>query len=257
MLNIIVCIKSVPGNIAGVNIGKEGTLEPAVRSYCINETDEYAIDEALALRSKFGGQVTVLSAGPMSAEEKLQTAVAKGADKALRVDLPSNDPGIVSLALSEAVRRLKFDLILTGLESSDNLAAQVGTALAERLGIPFLFAATGIEILPEAKAAKVTKELGNAVYQVVGVNLPVLISTQTGIQKLTYAPVAKLLQARRRGIDCIKASELPLTQEALKNRSLWRYVEVFQIKKKHTVTQLNGTPREIAAGLKAKIKEAL
>jgi electron transfer flavoprotein beta subunit len=258
MLNVIVCIKSVPGNFASVVVGKEGkSLEPVVRSYCINETDEYAIDEALALRSKHGGQVTVLSAGTMLAEEKLQTAVAKGADRAIRLDLPSNDPQIISLALSEAIRKLKFDLILTGLESSDNMAAQVGTALAENLGIPFLFAATGIEISAGSNFARVTKELGNASYQVVEVNLPALISTQTGIQKLTYAPVAKLLQARRRGIDCLKSAELPLTQAALKNTSSWRFMEVFQIRKKHTVTQVSGTPREIAAELKTKIKTAL
>ena len=161
MLNIIVCIKSVPGFVTSASIARSGeTLEPSVRSYCINETDEYAIDEALVLRNKYGGQVTVLSAGPILAEEKLQTAIAKGADKAIRVDLNSNNPEIISLALSEAIRKLKFDLILTGLESSDNLAAQVGSSLAERLEIPFLFAATRIELIPESRLARVTKRAG-------------------------------------------------------------------------------------------------
>ena len=258
MLNIIVCIKSVPGLIAGASITNDGkSLEPVVRSYCINETDEYAIDEALVLRNKYGGQVIVLSAGPISAEEKLQTAIAKGADKAKRLDVNSSNPEITSMALSEVIRKLKFDLILTGLESSDNLAAQVGSSLAERLGIPFLFAATGIELLTENQVARVTKELGNAIYQVVDVKLPALISIQTGIQKLTYAPVAKLLQAKRKGIDCIKASELPLSLEALKNGAKWRYIEAFNVRKKHTFNQLQGTPREIAAELIPKIEEIL
>ena len=257
-MNIIVCIKSVPGLITGLSISQNGErLEPVVRSYCINETDEYAIDEALVLREKYGGQVTVISVGPASAEESLQAAVAKGADKALRIDIPATDSEITSMALAESISKMQYDLILAGLESSDNLASQVGIATAERLGIPFVFAATQIEIIPEGKTARVTRELGNACYQVLEIELPALIATQTGVQKLTYAPVAKLLQAKRRGIECLKTADLPLCQAALQHSRKWRYLEVFQTRRKHTVNYLGGTPEAIAAEVVNRIKESL
>jgi len=237
--------------MTGVNIDKTGEkLEPVVRSFYINETDEYAIDEALALRNKYGGQVTVISSGPVSSEEKLQIAIAKGADKALRIDLSSADPVMISSTLAEHIRKVKYDLVLTGLESSDNLAAQVGIATAERLGIPFLFAATQIEILSGGSTARVTKEMGNAIYQVLDINLPALIAVQTGIQKLSYAPVAKLLQAKRRGIDCIKPD-----QGIAENTRKWKYLEITQARRKHSARYLEGTPGVIASEIVTKMKE--
>lgn len=254
-MNIVVCIKTVPGTITGLSIAQnQKQLDPVVRSYCINETDEYAIDEALALRNLLGGQVTVLSVGPISFEEKLQVAVAKGADRAIRIAAPAYDPGSVSAALAEAIRGLKHDLVLCGLESSDHLGAQVGVATAARLGIPFLFAATKIEVAAGSRTARVTKELGNSAFEVLEVDLPALIAIQTGIQKLTYAPVAKLLQAKRRGIDCQKAAELP-PAEAQKART-GEYLELSQPRRKRSAKYLEGAPSEIAAEIAKQIAEA-
>lgn len=256
-MNIVVCIKSVPGIITSVNISQTGErLEPIARSFFINETDEYALEEALALRNRYGGSVTAVTVGPTSSEEMLQVALAKGADKVLRVDLSSDDPKIISLALAGAIRRMNYDLVLTGLESSDNLSAQVGAATAERLGIPFLFAATRIEMVPGNNLANVTKEIGNAISQVLEIRLPALISIQTGIQPLTYAPLAKVLQAKRRGIDCIKAAEVGMGQEILQARTAWEILEVSQVQRKHMATFITGTPKEIASELVAKMREA-
>jgi electron transfer flavoprotein beta subunit len=246
-LNIIVCIKTVPGTITGATIGDNGErLEPVVRSYCINETDEYAIDAAIALRNKYSGKVTVLSAGPMTSEEKLQIAIAKGVDKALRIDMNSSDPQQISQALCETINTLSFDLILTGLESSDNLSAQVGALTGAKLNIPFLFAATKIELNSATKCLTVTKELGEAVYQVIEADLPCVIAVQSGIEKLTYAPVAKLMQARKRGIDVVKMSALRQTELSANKPTNWQYVDVFKVQKQHSLNQIEGTPAEIA-----------
>ena len=257
-MNIVVCLKSVPGIITDVSIGETGDrLQPKARSYYMNETDEYALDEALVLRKEIGGDVTAITVGPLSSEEILREALAKGADKAMRIDMSSDDPATTSLVLAEAIRRMDFDLILTGMESSDNLAAQVGIATAERLGIPFLFAATRIEITPADKVASVTRESGGGIQEVVEVRLPALISTQTGIQPLTYAPVAKLIQARRQGVDSISLSSLGLDKESLREKIKWQFIEVTKPQRRHTTEPMSGTPKEIALELIAKIREAL
>jgi electron transfer flavoprotein beta subunit len=257
-LNIVVCIKSVPGYITGININQTGErLEPAARTYCINETDEYAIDEALVLRSRHGGRVTVISAGPVSSEEQLRVAIAKGADQAFRIDLSTDDPEITSKALSGTIHEMQYDLVLTGLESVDTMAAQVGVATAEMLGIPFIFAATKIEVIQEHNTAIVTKELGNAVTETLEISLPALICVQTGIQKLTYTPVAKLLLAKRRGIDIVQATDLPLEKETLAKKGKWKYLEIVQACRKNSAKYLEGTLDVIASEIITRIKEVL
>jgi electron transfer flavoprotein beta subunit len=257
-MNIVVCIKSVPGDITNIAIGEGGyRLQPAVRSYYMNETDEYALDEALVLRGKAGGNVTAITVGPISSEEKLQAAAAKGADKALRVDIASNDPETISLALAETIRQRSYDLILTGMESNDNLAAQVGIATAERLGIPFVFAATAIEFTSNNTVARVTRESGGGAQEVLEVNLPALIATQTGIQTLTYPPVAKLLMARRKGVDCLSANDLGIDKEKLQPNKGIRFLEVARPQKRHVTESMEGTAQEIAKTMMEKIRQAL
>jgi electron transfer flavoprotein beta subunit len=257
-LNIIVCLKSVPGIVTGVAISEtKDSLKPTIRSMYMNETDEYALDAALVLRKECKGNVIAVTVGPNTAEEMLQTAVAKGADKAVRIDALSNDAETTSLLLAEAIRRMDFGLILTGLESSDNLAAQVGIATAERLVIPFLFAATKIEINTADKVARVTRESGGGIQEVLKIRLPALIATQTGIQPLTMAPVAKLLQARRRGVDSLSLSSLGMDKTSLQSKIKWEYLKVAKPQKKYAVEPMKGTPKEMAVALMTKMKELL
>ena len=257
-MNTVVCIKSVPGVITKWDIGDtRDHIKLVSRSEYMNETDEYALDEALALRKENGGKVTVVSVGRVSSEETLRVALAKGADKAVRIDAASDDPTITSIILAAAIGRMNYDLVLTGLESSDNMAAQVGTATAERLGIPSLFSATKIEITPDKRAAIVTKEVGGGTQVVLEMRLPGLIGTQTGIQQLTYAPAAKLMQARRQGVDCVNMSDLELGENALQEAAKLEFIEVFKPEITQAAEILQGAPEEIAQELITKIQGAL
>ena len=110
-------------------------------SFEMNEPDAYALEEALRLREKHGGEVVVCTAGPARASQVLREALARGADRAIHVEddrLASiaTDSFVVAGALADAVRDEKFDLVLTGLQSDDQGAAQTGVILAERLGLP-------------------------------------------------------------------------------------------------------------------------
>lgn len=257
-MNTIVCIKSVPGIITNVSISEAGDrVEPVVRSLYMNETDEYALEEALVLRKENGGEVTAITVGPSSSEKMLYDAVAKGADRAVRIDVASDDPEITSLVLAEAIRRSNFHLVLTGLESSDNLAAQVGVSVAERLGIPFIFAVTKVEMTCACKVARVTRELGGGDQEVLEVFLPALLAIDTGIQTLSYVPFAKLFQARRRGVDSIAATDLGIGKAELQKTAKWKFVEVLEPKRERRAEVIQGNPKEIAPKIIAKIREAL
>lgn len=257
-MNIVVCIKSVPGVITKWEVGDtRDHLKLVSRSVNMNETDEYALEEALWLREKNGGKVTAVCVGPVQSEETLRTALAKGADKVIRIDSNSYDPIITSKILAAAIRRMDYDLVLTGLESSDEMAAQVGTATAERLGIPSLFSATEIEIASDKNVAKVKKEVGGGTQVVLEIKLPALIGTQTGIQQLTYAPAAKLIMARRQGVDCMKVSDLEHDEKELQVASKLDFIEVFKPDVAQSAEILQGTPEVIAQELITRIQKAL
>ena len=139
-MHIAVCIKQVPTREWQPRIDetKRGVREQDA-SFEMNEPDAYALEEALRLREKHGGEVVVCTAGPARASQVLREALARGADRAIHVEddrLASiaTDSFVVAGALADAVRDEKFDLVLTGLQSDDQGAAQTGVILAERLG---------------------------------------------------------------------------------------------------------------------------
>ena len=142
-MQIAVCIKQVPTREWQPRIDE---TRRAVReqdaSFEMNEPDAYALEEALRLREKHGGEVVVCTAGPARASQVLREALARGADRAIHVEddrfssAGGADACVVAGALADAVRDEKFDLVLTGLQSDDQGAAQTGVILAERLGLP-------------------------------------------------------------------------------------------------------------------------
>ncbi len=140
-MNLIVCIKRVPETAdADVTIDKSGKdIDKSGLAFDLNEWDSYAIEEAIRLKEKMGGTVTVVSIGGEDSNESLRKCLAMGADEAIRLTDPAFD-GSDGLArakiLAEAIRKIPYDLILTGTQAEDDGYGQVGAALAELLGIP-------------------------------------------------------------------------------------------------------------------------
>ncbi len=162
-MRIAVCIKQVPTREwqPRIDDSKRGVREQDA-SFEMNEPDAYALEESLRLREKHGGEVVACTAGPARASQVLREALARGADRAIHVEddrLTSvgADPFVVAGALAEAVRGDGFDLVLTGLQSDDQGAAQTGVILAERLGVPHAtivmdVQAAGVERAGQARA---------------------------------------------------------------------------------------------------------
>ena len=214
-MNIVVCCKAVPGLVTDLKIAADGkSLQYQGQLLAINECDEYALEEALDLKRKHGGQIMAISMGNIKALDILYYALAKGADKAIRVDCETHDPRVASTVLAAALRKLDFDLVLTGTQSRDTLGGQVGIATANRLGIPFAYAVVAVERC-ENSTVTVRKELGGGRYAQIELVLPALLCVQTGIQPLTFVPPARRIRARQQPVASFSLVDLGLQADQL------------------------------------------
>ena len=139
-MQIVVAIKQVPARDSAVHIAPHGKwIDEQDLSWEINEPDAYALEAALLLKEKHGGEVVVLCAGPGRVQSSIRDALAKGADRAIHVEcegLEAMDTLAVARLLAAAIAGEKPDLILAGLQSDDLGMGQTGVVLAELLGIP-------------------------------------------------------------------------------------------------------------------------
>lgn len=218
----------------------------------LNESDAYALDAAVALARPSGGRVTAVTVGPLAAQEVLYLALAKGANEALRVDAAAEPPLEVARALAAVVRRGRYDLVLTGVESSEALASAVGPALAGFLDWPFASAVQSIELGIGEGRARVEREIGGGGRQQLSLALPAVLCVQSGICRLSYPPAVRVLQARRQATQSLAAAALGLSVAAVAPRA----TEAFAPRSDRDVELLEGSPAEIAVALCERIARA-
>ncbi|MFC1871350.1 electron transfer flavoprotein subunit beta/FixA family protein [Chloroflexota bacterium] len=202
-MDIVVCVKRVPETSeADVVINREGRgIEASGLVFDINEWDKYAVEEAVLLKEKHGGSVTVVTVGPEAAEDTLRRCFATGADNAVRLTEVSSDldAAAIARALYGVVKDLSFDLLLTGVQASDDGGGQVGPVLAELLGVPHATLVTGIDVL-EGKV-RVLRELESGLGEVVEVPLPAVLTIQTGINEPRYVSIMGVRKASKKEIE--------------------------------------------------------
>jgi electron transfer flavoprotein beta subunit len=208
-MKIAVCIKQVPVREwqPRVDETRRGIREQDA-SFEMNEPDAYALEEALRLREKHGGEVVVCTAGPARAAQVLREALARGADRAVHVEGDRfSDAFVVAGVLAEAVRDEQFDLVLTGLQSDDQGAAQTGVILAERLGLPHATIVMDVQVV--ASGLRVKRELEGGWFQWVALPLPALVTIQSGINQLRYATLKGIMAAKKKEIRKVTPAALP------------------------------------------------
>lgn len=257
-MNIVVCLKAVPTSTKNPTIVGDGyNIQFESYSFIMNESDEYALEQALLLKKSFGGSVTAVTVGSLRSQEVLYVSLAKGADRAIRVDRDEFDANVVSLVLARAVGKLGYDLILAGVESLDGMSSQVAISLASELGLPYVYAVTKIELGSGGGPLLVDRELGGGRYQTLEICMPALLCIQSGIVPLTYAPPVKLIQARRSATTCLSLSDLGITEHELARRRKARVVGIKPREKSSTTQLLTGSPEKLAHDIFDKIKRAL
>jgi electron transfer flavoprotein beta subunit len=201
-MKIAVCIKQVPTREWQPRLRDDRTwIREQDASYEMNEPDAYALEEALRLREKHGGEVVVCSAGPARVQQVIREALARGADRALHVEddaLAAADGSMIAEALAAAMAEEKFDLVLTGLQSDDQGHAQTGVILAERLDIPHSTIIMDVQV--ESGGLRVKRELEGGWFQWISMPLPALLTIQSGINQLRYATLKGIMAAKKKEI---------------------------------------------------------
>ena len=250
-MKILVAIKQVPERDAAVRIAADGkSIDESSMGHTINEPDAYALEEALQLKEKNGGEVVVVCAGPERAASTLREALAKGADRAIHIeadDLAQRDTLGVAALLANAVKAESPDLILTGLQSDDFGYAQTGVLLAEVLGWPHATIIIGMEKTDSGLRLKRELEAGR--YQHVDVPLPAVLTIQSGINKLRYATLMGIKKAKTKEIKRLTAAELGVA--AAPAVSIER---VYLPQRSKQTQMIEGSAREAAAKLVEKLR---
>lgn len=160
----------------------------------LNEWDECAIEEALRIRERLGGEVLVGSVGRATAEAALRRCLAMGADRAVRVDTEPWDPISVAMALASWVGGESPDLVLCGAQSSDSVQGATGAALAELLGFPCVAVVAQLA-WDGSRVAVAHRELEGGLVDVMEIDMPALITLQTGTNKPRYPTLRSIKQA--------------------------------------------------------------
>lgn len=208
-MKILVCIKQVPQKDAPLKLSDDGKWIREDVSYEVNEPDAYALEEALRQKEKHKGEVVALTAGPARASQVLREALAKGADRAIHLEddrFTRLDSANTARAIAAAVRDENFDLIVTGLQSDDYGAAQTGVLLAEVLGVPHATIIIGIEKTDDGLHLKRELEAGH--YQHIDMKLPAVLTIQSGINKLRYATLIGIKQAKTKPVRKVAWAEV-------------------------------------------------
>jgi electron transfer flavoprotein beta subunit len=250
-MKIVVTIKQVPARDSQLRIAADGLwIEDADLGFEINEPDAYAVEAALQLREKNGGEVVALCAGPERASSSIREALAKGVDRAIHIvedKIDRADTLAIARVLSKAIEAEKPDVVLTGLQSDDLGYGQTGVVLAELLGMPHATIIMEVEVT--ASGVRVKRELESGWFQHVEMPLPAVLTIQSGISKLRYATLMGIKKAKTREIRRTTAAELGVSvQPALA-------IERVYLPEKSKQTQLlDGSPKEAAAKLVEKLK---
>ena len=250
-MKIIVAIKQVPERDAQVHIDSTSKwIEEGDLHWALNESDAYALEEALQLKEKHGGEVVVVSAGPERVGSTIREALAKGADRAIHIecdDLGQRDALGMARLLSDAIKTESPDLTLTGLQSDDLGYGQTGVILAELLGLPH--ASLILHVEKTEAGLSVKRELEEGWFQTIELPLPAVLTIQSGGNKLRYATLMGIKKAKTKEIRRVTSQELgPDTPPVV-------VLERISAPQKQKSTQiLGGSPKEAATALVEKLK---
>jgi electron transfer flavoprotein beta subunit len=250
-MKIIVAIKQVPDRDAQVRIDSSAMwIEESDLQFALNESDAYALEEALQLKEKHGGEVVVLSAGPERIGQTIREALAKGADRAINIacdDLATRDALSVARLLAAAVKEESPDLVLTGLQSEDLGLGQTGVILAELLGLPHATLILHVEKTDTGLTVK--RELEEGWFQQIEMPLPAVLTIQSGGNKLRYATLMGIKRAKTKEVRQLNSADLGIEAAQVV------VLERLSLPQKQKSTQiLPGTAKEAAAALVEKLK---
>ncbi|WP_408010393.1 electron transfer flavoprotein subunit beta/FixA family protein [Pseudalkalibacillus sp. A8] len=235
---------------------QDGEINDDGVEFIINPYDEFAVEEAIKLRDKHGGEVTVVTVGEEEAEKELRTALAMGADQAVLInseDVEEKDQHTTASILAAFLKDKEYDLILGGNVSNDNSTGQVGPRLAEQLGIPNVTTITKIDV--EGSQVTVERDVEGDT-EIIETNLPLLVTAQQGLNEPRYPSLPGIMKAKRKPLEEIDYDDLDLDEDEIE--SLTETITTFLPLDKAAGKIFEGEPeeqvRELVASLRKETK---
>lgn len=200
-MNIAVCVKQVPDTETRIQLGSDKkSINEADIKFILNPYDEFAVEEAIKITEKNGGEVTIISLGPDRAVSAIRSALAMGAQKAIHIKADSipADPAVIADALATVLKDGNYDLIFTGKQAIDDDHAQMASLLAERLNIPAINVVVKLQV--DGNKVKAEREIEGA-HEIIECNTPCIIGAQRGLNEPRYAALKGIMAAKKVQIE--------------------------------------------------------
>jgi len=255
-VKILSCIKPVADPSARLSINESKTwIKTQDVTFVASEADNYALEEALRLREKHGGEAVVISLGSEEAAKVLRAGLAMGADRAIQIS-DSKPRNAAEFRIAEALARAiqkdgGADLVLAGVQSDDLGTGATGVMLAEFLGWAHATVAIAMTANPEAGTVKVERELEGGVLESVELPLPALVTVQYGANQPRYASLKGIMAAKKKPFDVWSVDDLGISD----SDALLDIKELVVPDKKSRVEILSGTPEESVTLLVEKLRK--
>ncbi len=252
-MKTLVCIKYVPDTSeAEVKVNPDGiSVDDSRFSFDINDSDNYAVEESVLIKEAQGGEVTVFSIGPKKSDVMIRMAMAKGCDQAVRVEddrIAGHDPLMVAKTLAGAIKGHEFDLIMTGCVAVDDGHMATGAALAEELGVNHATMVKKVEV-GDGKVT-VHRELEGGMLESVEVELPAVLTIQTGINEPRYAPIRGIRQAQKKELKVVSLDDIGVDPDSVGSDASQVVIEKLYIPEVESTAEfLEGEPEEKAEKL--------
>ena len=222
-MKLCVLVKQVPGNESALRIASSNTwIEDAAALFEMNESDNYALEEALQMKESLGNdsEVVAVSMGPERVKKVIREALAKGADRGIHInEMPEikSDPFATAQVFANVIKDENFDIIFSGLQSDDVGSGQTGIILGEMLGMATATLVMATEV--QEGSIKVKRELESGWFQWVSMSTPASITIQSGINQPRYPSLKGIMGAKKKEIKVVEQSAVaaPEKQQSFAN----------------------------------------
>lgn len=250
-MKIVVCLKQVPDMESKFKIVDDSKVDESQIAFKINDFDNYAVEAALQLKEKLGGEVIIVSAGPDRAAKDIRQAFAMGADWGIHINdaaVVDGDNFVIASALTKAVESIgDVDLVLTGVQAEDDQAAVTGVMIADMLGQPHCTNVVKLDV--DGTNMTVNRELAGGLNEVVEMSAPAVLSIQSGINEPRYPTLPGIMKAKKKKLEAKSGGDLGVSASS-KTEFIKMYFPVSDSK----AEIIEGDPAAAAATLVDKLK---
>jgi len=227
-MNIVVCVKYVPDAQGDRTFKDDNTTDREGVDGLLSELDEYAVEAALALNESGEGEVTVVTVGPDAAGDAVKKALQMGADKGVHVcddAIHGSDAAATSLVLAEAIKKAgEFDLVLTGLASTDGTMSVVPAMLAERLGLPQVTQVSTLDVDGTKVSGRRDSDVAS---ETIEASLPALVSVTDQINEPRYPSFKGIMAAKKKPVETWSLADLGVDAGQVGLEGSWTKVVSF------------------------------